>query len=147
MQFELWLNLDGDDVAVLDYIVAPLDPQQPLVARRRVATALDQLLPADRLGLDEGILDLGVDRAGRLPSRRATRQRAGDGLLALARGEEDDQVEQLIGSADEPVEAGALDPVGLAHLLGFLGVELGQLALDPGADRDDAGTDRLSVGD
>src|SRR5665811_373294 len=135
------LDLDGYYVAVLDYIVPTLDPQQPLVAGGRVAAALDQLAPADRLGFDEGVLDLAVDRARRLPGGGATAQRPRHRFLVLAGGEEDDQLEQLVGGADEAGEAGALDPVGLAHLLRFGLVELGQLALDPGADGDHAGAD------
>src|SRR4051794_31899890 len=95
------LNLDRDHVAVLDYVVAAPDAERALAGGGRVAAALAQLPPADRFGLDEGVLDLGVDRARRLPGGRAARDRARNRLLALAGGEEGEQVEQVVGSTDE----------------------------------------------
>src|SRR3954470_3097310 len=77
-------DLDGDYVAVGYEVVAALDAEEALVAGGGVAATLDQLLPADRFGFDEGFHDLGVDRAGGFERGRAAMEGAGDGLLALA---------------------------------------------------------------
>jgi hypothetical protein len=76
------LDLDRDHVAVCDDVVAPSMRSRPLSRAGRVAAALDQLLPADRLGFDEGVLDLGVDRAGRLPGGGAAPQRRATASLS-----------------------------------------------------------------
>src|SRR5436305_12091961 len=139
-------NLDGYYVAVLHNVIATLYPQQPLLAPCGSAAALDKRLPADHLGFDERFHDLGVDRAGGLQGGGAAGDRPRHRLLALAGGEEGDQLEQVVGGADQARQARALDAVALAHFRRFGRVELGQLGLDPGADRDHAGVDRVGVG-
>ena len=68
------------------------------------------------------------------PRRRCQRL----GGLVLARGEERDQVEQPERAGDDALQAGLADAELLAHRRRLLVVELGQLGLDPGGDRDRA---------
>src|SRR5439155_25650476 len=73
--------------------------------RVRYASRLEKLLPSDHHRADEAPLYIGVDRAGRLLSRRAIRNRPRPDLV-LADGEEGAQAKQLVGRADETVEGG-----------------------------------------
>ena len=59
--------------------------------------------------------------------------------LALAGGEERDQVEQAEGAADDAVQAGLTDAELLAHQRRLVVVELAQLRLDARGDRDRGG--------
>ena len=95
-------ELDRDHVAVGHPVVAALEPQRAPVARAGVAARLDEHVPGDHLGAHEAALDVRVDLARRLPRRRAGRDRVGARLLALARGEERDQLEQLERALDDP---------------------------------------------
>src|SRR4051812_9620568 len=90
------LGPDVDYIAVGNDVVATLDPQQSTIARRNVAAAFDEVLPGDHLGLDEALLNLGVDLTRRLPGGRATAQRPRHRLLALVGSEKGDQPEQLV---------------------------------------------------
>ena len=56
----------------------------------RVAAGVDELVPADHLGADEALLDVGVDLAGGVPGGQAAPQVPGLGGLVLAGGEERD---------------------------------------------------------
>src|SRR6185312_9911331 len=87
-------DADRDDVAVLDDVITALDAEDAFVAGGNVAATLDQLGPADRLGFDEGFHDLGVDRAGGLEGGGAAVEGTGDRLLALAGGEEGEQLQE-----------------------------------------------------
>src|SRR5260221_4664162 len=142
----LTLHLDGYDVAVLDDVIPTLDAEHAAIAAGGVAPTLDQLLPADHLGFDEGFLDLGMDRSRRLEGGGAALQRPRDRFLVFARGEEGDQLEQVIGGADQAIQTRAIDPIGLPHLLRFGRIELGKLTLDPRADRDNPGADCRAMG-
>ena len=120
------------NVAVPDDVVAALDSKGSPVPGGRVAASVDQFVPGDHLGADEGPLDVGVDAARGLVGGAAARQGTGHRLLAGVRGEEADQVEQLEGRADQALEAGALDAELVSHLLRLIGIELAQLGLHPG---------------
>src|SRR4051812_34396467 len=56
-----------DHVAVLHHVVASLGPDQPSIARFRVAAGAHEVLPADHLGADEAGLDIGVNAARCVP--------------------------------------------------------------------------------
>src|SRR4051812_25262741 len=92
-----WLRREADrhHVAVLHHVVAALDPQQSLVPRAGVAALVDQRLPREDLGADEALLDVRVDLAGCSLGTRAALDRVCLGLLALARGEERNELKQL----------------------------------------------------
>ena len=60
-------ELDGEHVTVGHQVVAALEPQRALVARAGVAAGLDERVPADDLGADEALLDVGVDLARGVP--------------------------------------------------------------------------------
>ena len=62
-------ELDGDHVAVAHHVVAALEAQRAAVAGAGVAAGVDERVPADDLGADEALLDVGVD----LRPRRARR--------------------------------------------------------------------------
>ena len=133
-------------------VVAALDAEQALVAGRRVAAALDQLPPADRPR--RGRIRAG-SRCGSCPAACSRRSGRGAGsagrprLLVLAGGEEGDQLEQRIAAAR--ITAGQTRALADARrtrracAAASSGVELGQLTLDPGADRDHPGANRGRV--
>ena len=62
----------GDHVAVGHRVVAALEAQRAAVARAGVAAGVDERVPADDLGADEALLDVGVDLA-RPRARRSGR--------------------------------------------------------------------------
>ena len=62
-----------------------------------------------------------MDLPGGLPGVRAAAQAARHRLLVLAGGEEDDQLQELEGGADQPLEPRLGDPELGAHLVGLLG--------------------------
>src|SRR4051812_48612409 len=103
------LSPDVDHVAVLDDVVAALDPQRPPVSRARVAAGVEQLVPGDDLGADERLLNVAVDTAGGGVDTATAAQGVRLSGLVGVRGEEADEVEQVEGRADQPLEAGALD--------------------------------------
>src|SRR3954451_23539149 len=93
-------ELHRHEVAVAHLVVAPLQSQRAALARSGVAASRHQLVPRHHLGAHEAALDVGVDLAGRAPCGGAALDRMGARLLALAGGEERDQLEQLECRAD-----------------------------------------------
>ena len=79
------------------------------------------------------------------PRRGAARDRVGARLLALARGEERDQVEQRERLADHGREARLGHAELLAHRVRLVVVQLRQLRVEPGAHRRRPGAARLGV--
>src|ERR1700682_2440562 len=129
---------DVQDVAVLHQVLLALHAQLAVVSRLGLAAAGDEIRVMHHLGADEAALEVGVDAAG--GARSAAAAADGPGLhLVLADREEADPVEQLVGGADE---AGAARR-GEAHRLqevGLLGgIELRDLRLDRGTERDRLG--------
>ena len=55
-----------DDVAILDQVVFALQPQGPLRAGLGLRPSLQEQIPADDLGPDEVLLQIGMDRPGSL---------------------------------------------------------------------------------
>src|ERR1700691_1098925 len=108
-------ELDGDDVAVAHHVVATLEAQRPAVARAAVAAGIEQLLPADDFGADEALLDVGVDLTAGVPGGETVAQVPGLRGLALAGGEERDQVQQLEGAAHDALQARLADAELGAH--------------------------------
>ena len=76
----------------------------------------------------------------------APRDRPGPPLLALARGEERDQVEEGEGLADHGLQPGLAHVEALAHLRRARLVHVRQLRLQAGRDRGGPGTALLRVG-
>src|SRR5712691_1426070 len=74
-------------VAVLDDVVLALEPQRAPGARARFGSGVEELVPADRLGADEVLLEIRVDRARRLLRANAARHGPGAAFV-LADGEE-----------------------------------------------------------
>src|SRR5262249_19830435 len=70
-----------DDVAVLHDVVLALDASLARRAGGRDRAGRDQVVVGDDLGLDEALLEVGVDHAGRLGGGRADRDLPGAGLL------------------------------------------------------------------
>src|SRR6266545_607958 len=91
---------DVEDVAVLHDVLLALEPQLPLVSRPRLAAERDEVVVVDDLGADEAALEVGVDAARRARSAVAPADGPGANLV-LAHREERDQVEQVVGGADE----------------------------------------------
>src|SRR5207244_6844443 len=91
-------------IAVLHDIVPPLQPKQPFLPDASLAPTRDQVVVMIDLRSDESPFHVGMDLPGRLGSLRALADRPGTGLN-LAGGEERDDVQELIGCADQPAQA------------------------------------------
>ena len=104
-------------------------------------TAGEQRLAGDHLRPNEAARHVGVDLAGRV-LRARPRSDGPRPAFVLARGEEGDVAEQLVRGPNHPVEARASEPQVGQEDRGIRGIELGDLELDPGADREraDAGS-------
>src|SRR6266540_4263058 len=92
---------DREHVAVLDDVVAALDPQLPELTGAREGARLDELVPADHLCSNEASLHVGVNLSGGV-GRGASSLEASRAHLGTAhRGEEGDEAEQLVCGAHD----------------------------------------------
>src|SRR6478736_7439336 len=132
----LWRELDGQHVAVVHQVVAALEAQRAAIARAGVATSFDERVPADDLGADEALLDVGVDLARGVPGGQPVAQVPALGGFGLTGREEGDQLEQAEGAVDDAVQAGLADAELLAHHRGlFVVTQVGKVGLDARGDR------------
>ena len=100
---------------------------------------LHQVVEGDHLGLDEALLEVGVDHAGGLGSGGALADRPGPRLLG-AGGQVGLQAEGVEADAGEDVEAGLVDAHLGEHLAGLVvAVELDQLGLELRVEEDRLG--------
>src|SRR5678815_3004345 len=90
------------DIAIPHFVLLAFEPQLTLVLGRRHRTQADEVIVMDRLGADEATLDVAVDLAGGDPGGRACVHRPGTHLV-LADGEEADEIEEIVGAADEDI--------------------------------------------
>src|SRR2546421_1966392 len=120
------VEADVEDVTVLDDIRLSLEPLSAGPRSRRVASRLDEIVPAHNLAADEAARNVGVDRLRRVEGGLATPERPGPCLL-LARGEERDQVERLREPAYDLSERGLASAAELRRLRQL---ELSQLSLE-----------------
>src|SRR3954454_3505426 len=144
---EGYLGPDVDHVAVLNDVVAALDPQGATVAGGGVAAGVDQLVPGDHLGADEALLDVAVNPARGLVCGSASRQGPGQRLLVGVGCEEADQIEQLESGSDQSLESGALDAELPAHLLRLIGLQIPQIRFDARRDHHHLRRHAFGVGD
>ena len=122
------------DVAIGHDIVLALNTQLAGGLGALLAAELDVVVVANDLGLNKAALKVGVDDAGGLRGGRALTYRPSLDLH-LASRKERLQAEQLIGRLREHVQAGLLQAQALQVVGRVLGIELGKLSLDLGADR------------
>src|SRR5262249_20111613 len=121
-----------DDIAVLDDVLLAFQPQLPLVPRLGFAAAGHEVLVVDHLGPDEAALEVAVDPPCR--SRGPVPSADGPGLdLILSHGEEGDEIQQLVGGANEARARRLGKPQGFEKLALVLWIELGDFRLDRGA--------------
>src|SRR6266540_1059992 len=126
---------DVQDVAVLDDVLLPLQAELPLVPGLRLAAEGDEVVVVHDLGADEAALEVGVD-APRC-ARRAISAADGPGAhLVLADREEGDEVEQVVGGADEARLRRFGEAERGEELRLLRGGELGDLRLDRCAERE-----------
>ena len=130
----LHVEAEIDHVAILDDVLLALAAQQSLFLCRRDAAAADHVVEIDRFGADEAALDVGVDLARGLRGLGAVFDGPGAALV-LAVGQERDEAEQRVGALDQAVEAGLLNAELLEEHRAVLAVELGDILLELGADR------------
>src|ERR1019366_10433189 len=108
----VWRESTGSDVeqevhhvAVLDQVVAALQPALAALPHSGVAARVDQLLPATHLGPDEPLGKAGVDGAGGVLGVGPLRDRPGPNLL-LPGGEEGLQAKSVVSGPAEPAQSG-----------------------------------------
>ena len=128
-------------VAVLHHVVLALHAGLALGAGLGDRARLDQVVEGDDLGLDEALLEVGVDDAGRLGGGGALLDGPGAGLLGAGR-QVGLQAEGVEADAGEGGQAGLLLADGLEELQRLLLVELGEVGLQLGVEED-----RLGGGD
>src|SRR6478609_9905366 len=73
------------DVAVVHDVVLALEPRLAAMTGLEHRAGVDEVLERDHLGLDEALLEVGVDHAGRLRSLPALADRPGARLLRTRR--------------------------------------------------------------
>src|SRR3954467_748447 len=122
-------------VAVLHHVVAALHAQEGPLARGVVAADLPPLVPRHDLRPHQAAPAVGVHLTRCAAGSGAARDRPGPRLLALARREVRDQLEQRERLAYHGLEAGLLHPELLAHGRGLLVLELAELGVEPRAHR------------
>ena len=126
------------DVGFPDDVVLAFEAQAPGFLRAMLAVVGDEIVISDDLGTDEALLEVGVDLAGCLGRGSADLRRPGPHFLGAGR-EEGLQSQQLITGSNNAVQPRLVETeVGKELLLDFF-VELRDLGLDRGADRDDLG--------
>src|SRR5271166_2029562 len=106
-------------VAVGDDIVLAFEPELAGLARARFAAKGRVVVVSDGLGPDEAALEIAMDDAGGLRRLGALLDRPGARLLRPD-GEEGDEVQERIASADDAIEArlGEADRLEIVFLLG-----------------------------
>src|ERR1700761_7128790 len=102
----LHIEAELDHLAALHDVVLALDAGLARRAGRRYRAGRHQVVEGDDLGLDEALLEVGVDHAGRLRGGCADRDLPGAGFLRASSEE---------GLQSEGAEAG-LGPPGEARL-------------------------------
>jgi hypothetical protein len=120
------LEADGQHVAVAHLVRLSLEPLKPASRNLRIASRVDQVVPAHDLAADEPSRNVGVDRLRRLESRLTTMKRPPPRLL-LAGGEERHEAQDLEQPSDDLVERRLAVPIGgglLLRQLAQLGLEL-----------------------
>ena len=128
-------------VAVLHHVVLALHAGLARRAGLGDRARLDQVVEGDDLGLDEALLEVGVDDTGRLGGGGALLDGPGAGFLGAGR-EVGLQAQGVEADAGEGGEAGLLLADRLEEFQGFLVVELGEVRLELGVEED-----RLGRGD
>ena len=121
------------DVAIGHDIVLALNAQLAGGLGALLAAELDVVVIANDLGLNKAALKVGVDDTGSLRSGRTLTHRPGLDLH-LASRKERLQAKQLVGCLREHVQTGLLQAQALQVVGRILGIELGKLGLDLGAD-------------
>src|SRR6266542_1297199 len=124
---------DIHHVAVLDNVLLALQPQCTLGARARFGSGVEKLVPVDRLGADEVLLEIRVDRTRRL--LRASAARHGPGAaFVFADGEEGDQPQKFVSLANEACQSALVQPVAGEELGRLFVTHLRELGLHLPAD-------------
>ena len=118
-------------VAIPDNIFLALQAHfAGFLGRRSRHRSETKVVVSDGLGADKALLEVGVDLSRRPCGAVAPSQDSPGARFLRARGEEGNQVEQVVSGTDQPVEAGLLQPQLVQILAAFGIVELGQLRLD-----------------
>src|SRR5688572_27352432 len=130
------IEAEVDHVAVAHDVFLALEAQLPRLLGALLAAGGDVVVIRRDLGADEAALEIGVDHAGGL--RRGGAGRYGPGAHLLRPGGEIGlQPEQVIGGADDAVQARLVHPHVLEKELLVLFRHVGDLRLDRGAHRHD----------
>src|SRR5579863_1630096 len=116
-------------VAVLHNVLLAFEAKRAAGAGGGFRARVEQRVPADGLGADEVMLEVGVDGSGTLRGFGASGNGPGAALV-FAGGEEADEAQQLIALADEADEAALMQTIAAQKIRGFRVVHLGELGLD-----------------
>src|SRR5207245_2741084 len=98
-------------------------PESPRAPTPPPGRRAHEVVEGDDLGADEAALDVGMGLARRLLRARAAPDGPGPALV-LARGQEGDEAQQLVGGPDHAVEAGLVQAEVLAEGRRVLGAPL-----------------------
>src|SRR5689334_11519262 len=131
------LNVEAEmhDIAVPDDVVLAFEPHFSHLLRALLALAGEKVIIGDDLRADKAFLEIGVDYARGLRRSTAAADSPRPDFLR-ARGEIGLQPEQLVAGVDQTLEPGFGEShIGQEDLLVGI-VEIGDLRLKRGADRD-----------
>jgi outer membrane receptor protein involved in Fe transport len=128
------VEAEVQNVAFLDPVFLALQPQPAGIAGAGLAAVLDEVIKADGLGADEALLEVGMDDGRGLRRGRAALHGPGADFLDPG-GEVGLQAQQLVGGADDAVQARLVQAQVGEEGVAVLVLELAQFLLDGGRDR------------
>ncbi len=123
------------DIAVLDDVLLALGAHPAFFTGSGIRASLQELVPADSLGSDELVAEIGVDGGSCLWCSAPALDGPGAGLGLPCR-EERDEIEQTVTGTDEIVDAVARDAELAAKLVALVIVDIRKLVLDACIDKD-----------
>ena len=127
------------DIAVLNDIILAFDAHFSGRSDRRLRLILDEVVILDHLGPDKAFFEVGMDDARRLRRLVSPMDCPGPALVGSG-GEEGLESEEVVGSLDEPDDAGLMEPhLFEEHLPVFVVLHLGNFGFGAGGDHEDLG--------
>jgi hypothetical protein len=129
---------EQDDVAFLDDVFLAFEADLGFFAGGGEAACGEEIVPADDFGANETFFDVAVDGAGGFDGVGIFVNGPG-AHFGFASGEEGSEAHQVVGGANEAVQARLFQAIGGEHLRRFGVTHFGKFGFQASADRDHCG--------